>query len=64
MYTLVYEKNITLEIKEGKQYLVGDTKLTGNLVYPEKDVKASIAMKKGKPFSTRSLREDVFNLRQ
>ncbi len=56
--------DLTLEIKEGKQYLVGDIKLDGNLVYPEKDVKANIAMKKGRPFSTRSLREDVFSIRQ
>ena len=56
--------NLTYDIKEGKQYLVGDIKVNGNLIYPEKAVKANIGMKKGKPFSTRSLREDVFTLRQ
>ena len=56
--------NVTFEIKEGKQYLVGDITLKGDLVYPEKDVRANIAMKRAKPFSTRALREDVFSVRQ
>ncbi|MDD5436745.1 MAG: outer membrane protein assembly factor BamA [Candidatus Omnitrophica bacterium] len=55
---------VTYEIREGKQYLVGDITFKGTLVYPEKDVRANIAMKKGKPFSTRNLREDVFSVRQ
>jgi len=56
--------NITLEIKEGKQYRVGEIAFKGDLVYPEKNVKANIAMKKGRPFSTRALRDDVFAVRQ
>ncbi len=56
--------NVTFEIKEGKQYVVGDVAFKGNLVYPEKEVRANAAMKKGKPFSTRALREDVFSIRQ
>ena len=56
--------DLTIEIKEGKQYLAGDVTLKGDLVYPEKDVKTNIAMKKGKPFSARALREDVFSVRQ
>ncbi len=56
--------DITIEIKEGKQYLVGDIAVTGKLVLPEKDVKFKISMKTGKPFSTRALRTDVVSLRQ
>ncbi len=54
----------TFQIKEGKQYLVGDITVNGSLVYPEKAVRANIAMKKGKPFSVGSLRGDVFSIRQ
>ena len=51
---LTYRDNGTLldvdfEIKEGGQYLVGDTSIKGDLVYPEKDIKSKITMKKGKP---------------
>ena len=56
--------DITLDIKEGKQYLVGDITVKGNLVLPEKDVRGKIAMKKGTPFSTRALRDDSAALRQ
>lgn len=56
--------DITIEIKEGKQYLVGDIVVTGKLVLPEKDVKSKISMKTGKPFSTRALRIDTVSLRQ
>ncbi|MDP3804187.1 MAG: outer membrane protein assembly factor BamA [Candidatus Omnitrophota bacterium] len=56
--------DITLEIQEGKQYLVGDVALKGNLVFPEKDLRSNMKMKTGKPFSGRELRDDSFNLRQ
>lgn len=56
--------NITIEINEGKQYKVGELVLKGDLVYPEKAVRANLTMKKGKPFSNRTLRDDVFALRQ
>ncbi|MFA6321596.1 MAG: outer membrane protein assembly factor BamA [Candidatus Omnitrophota bacterium] len=56
--------NLTYDVKEGKQYLVGDITLRGSLVYKEKEVMANIRAKKGKPFSTRALREDVFSIRQ
>ncbi|MDD3906259.1 MAG: outer membrane protein assembly factor BamA [Candidatus Omnitrophica bacterium] len=55
---------VDIEVKEGKQYLVGDITFSGALVYPEKEVRKNIFMKKGKPFSTRALREDIFSIRQ
>ena len=55
---------ITLEIKEGKQYLVGDILVKGNIVLPEKDIRAKIRMKPGAPFSNRSLRQDVDAVKQ
>ena len=47
---------IVIEIKENKQYLVGEITLKGNLVLPEKDVRKKITLKSGKPFSNKALR--------
>jgi len=55
---------INIEIKEGKQYLIGDISIKGVLVLPEKDVRSNIAMKPGKSFSNRALRSDVMAVRQ
>jgi outer membrane protein insertion porin family len=55
---------ITLIINEGKQYLVGDIAVTGNLVLPEKDIRSKLEMKSGKPFSNRGLRADALSIRQ
>ncbi len=56
--------SVTFDVKEGKQYLIGDIALRGNLVYTEKEVRKNIKMKKGKPFSMRALRDDIFSIRQ
>ena len=56
--------DITMDIKEGKRYLVGDVTLKGNLVFTEKDLRSNLKMKSGKPFSSRELRDDSYNLRQ
>lgn len=58
------ELNITIEVKEGKQYLTGDIIIKGNLVLPEKDVRRKIKMKSGKNFSNRALREDAMEVKQ
>ena len=55
---------ITFEINEGRQYLVGDVTIKGNLVFQEKDVRSKIAMKRGKPFSAKILRQDAALIRQ
>jgi len=55
---------ITIDIKEGKQYLVGDIVIRGNLVFPDKDIWSKVAMKSGMPFSNRALRADVASIRQ
>lgn len=49
---------IVINIKENKQYLVGDVTLKGNLVIPEKEIRSKISLKSGKPFSNKSLRQD------
>jgi outer membrane protein insertion porin family len=55
---------IVIEIKENKQYLVGDITLKGNLVLPEKDVRSKITMKSGKPFANKTLRMDAAEIKQ
>ena len=54
---------VTFEVKEGKQYLVGDVNVKGNLMLTEKEIRPKIKMKKGKPFSRRELREDMLAIR-
>ena len=56
--------NITINIKENKQYLVGTITIKGNLVFQEKDIRSKISMKTGKFFSNKALREDVLTIRQ
>lgn len=56
--------DITINIKEGKQYMVGDIVLKGNLVLTEKEIRSKIKMKSGKPFSNRALRQDSSDVKQ
>jgi len=56
--------DITINITEGKLYVVGNILIKGNLVLPEKDIKSKITMKPDKPFSNRMLRADIVNIRQ
>ncbi|MDP2912571.1 MAG: outer membrane protein assembly factor BamA [Candidatus Omnitrophota bacterium] len=55
---------ITININEGKLYVVGNIAISGNLVLPEKDIKSKITMKTDKPFSNRALRMDASAIRQ
>lgn len=55
---------VTFTIEEGKQYMVGDLTVRGNLVLPEKDVRARIKMKPGTPFSNLALRADIATVKQ
>lgn len=55
---------ITLEITEGKKYLVGTVALRGTLVFPEKEIMKKVKLRSGKTFSLRALREDILALRE
>jgi len=57
--TIVVDFNIT----EGKQYMVGAVVVTGDILLPEKDVRAKIMIKPGKPFSNKSLRMDLAEIK-
>ena len=54
---------VTFEVKEGKQYLVGNIEIRGNVVLKEKEIRSRIKMKTGKPFSRRELRDDMIAVR-
>ncbi len=56
--------DITFEINEGRQYLIGDLAVKGNLVFPEKDIRSKISMQSGKYFSNKILRFDVSAVKQ
>jgi len=57
------EMYVTFEVKEGKQYLVGNISVGGSVVLNEKEVRSKIKMKPGKPFSRIALRDDMLALR-
>lgn len=55
---------IVIEIKENKQYCVGEVVIKGNLVLPEKELRSIMKLKSGMPFSTRMLRVDAGEIKQ
>ena len=55
---------ITIEVKENRQYKVGNIEIKGNLTLPEKDIRKQIKMTAGKPFSNKGLRTDALTVRQ
>ena len=55
---------VTFNIEEGKQYLIGDIVINGDVLLPEKDVRSKIKMKPGTPFSNRALRFDLSEIKQ
>ncbi len=57
------EMYVAFEVKEGKQYLVGNIDVNGNLILKEKEVKSKIKMKSSRPFSRRELRDDMLSIR-
>jgi len=55
---------LTIEIEEGKKYIVGDIAITGNKVFPEKDIRSKLAMLSTHPFSQIGLRQDIAGIQQ
>jgi len=51
--------HINIKVDEGKKYLVGEIKLSGNVVLPYADIKKSLEMTFGNTFSQEGLRKDV-----
>lgn len=55
---------LTIEIEEGKKYVVGTIAITGNTVFPEKEIRLKLVMVSGQPFSPVGLRQDTGNIQQ
>jgi len=58
------EMYIKVKIDEGKKYLVGSVKLTGNEKFPETQIKNALKMTPGKPYSEAAMKEDVVSIQQ
>jgi len=55
---------LTVSVDEGKQYLVGDILVKGNIIFPETEMRNRISMIKDTPFSHQGLRYDIFSIQQ
>jgi len=51
--------NITITIEEGQQYLIGKIKVKGAEIFPEQEVRDSIAMRSGDIFNADKLKYDI-----
>jgi outer membrane protein insertion porin family len=57
------EMYMTIVIDEGKEYLVGDITIDGELVFPEMELRERTSVKPGDPFDFGRIREDVESIR-
>lgn len=53
---------ITVRIDEGKQYLVGEIKVKGAVIFPEKEIKDRLKLQSGAIFNKDELRYDIANV--
>ncbi len=57
------EMYITIVVKEGKEYMVGDMSIKGELAFPEDEVYFRTKVRPGDPFDLGKIREDVESVR-
>lgn len=55
---------ITVKIKEGKKYLVGNIKIAGNKIFPEFKLRSNLMMLPHAVFSQEALRADIVKLQE
>lgn len=53
---------ITVRIDEGKQYLIGEIKIQGTVIFPEKEIKDRLSMKPDRVFNKDELKYDISNV--
>ncbi|MDD5680637.1 MAG: outer membrane protein assembly factor BamA [Candidatus Omnitrophica bacterium] len=58
------EMYIKIRIDEGKKYLVGSIKISGNEKFPETQIRNVLRMVPGRPYSESAMKEDVINIQQ
>ena len=54
--------NITVEVQEGKKYVVGEVKIEGTRIFSSKELFKRLKMLKGSVFSPDGLKDDVTNI--
>ena len=57
------EMYVTIVVDEGKEYLVGEMSIAGELAFPEDEVFFRTKVRAGDPFDLGKIREDVENVR-
>jgi outer membrane protein insertion porin family len=57
------EMYITVVVAEGKEYLVGETTISGELAFPSMEVYEKVDVKPGDPFDYSKIKEDVERIR-
>ncbi|MFH1394769.1 MAG: outer membrane protein assembly factor BamA [Candidatus Omnitrophota bacterium] len=57
------EVNLIVVVEEGKEYLIGEIKIKGELFFPEEDVWKRINIKTGDAFDYAKIKEDVESIR-
>ena len=55
---------VVFAIDEGKKYLVGTLRVEGAVIFPETDVRKTLSMEEGGPFSREGLRRDIANIQK
>ncbi|NQT46433.1 MAG: outer membrane protein assembly factor BamA [Candidatus Omnitrophica bacterium] len=56
--------HITINVKEGNRYEVGQIAIAGNKVFPEKLIRQSLKMATGEPYSPYGARVEVLNIQK
>ncbi|MFH1798396.1 MAG: outer membrane protein assembly factor BamA [Candidatus Omnitrophota bacterium] len=55
---------LTITVEEGKEYLVGETSISGNLTFPEKELRDVLGLRSGDSFDYQKVKEDMEALRE
>ncbi|MBD3427212.1 MAG: outer membrane protein assembly factor BamA [Candidatus Omnitrophica bacterium] len=54
---------LTVVIEEGKQYMVGDVSVDGQLAFPEMEINERVKVRPGDPFDYERIKEDIERIR-
>jgi len=70
-YELIFQQKarkkwieVAVRIEEGRKYVTGDIKVSGNAVFPEKELKALLKMRPGNTFTEEGLHTDVGSMQE
>ena len=55
--------HLTVIVDEGKKYLIGDVAITGQLAFPEAEIRQKTRIRPGDPFDYTQIKEDIESIR-